>query len=112
MGAEVIVVAILAFLLGGGLAYIFRESLVKKLNRAEKEKDKVINNPDLLVEKLNKNGKMVDVGEELKYSVIEENGVKKVALEKCKVQPTATPKPKKNNPKSNKAVKKSGPKKG
>ncbi len=82
-----LVVATLALLLGGGLSHIFRKKIKRLLNRKQKEMDEIINDPDLLVEKLSQNGKMVDSGEELKYSVVEEGGVRKVALEKTKVKP-------------------------
>ncbi len=93
MGSEALVIGTIALLLGAGIGHIFRKKIKRLLDRKQKEKDKIINNPDLLVEKLSKNGKMVDSGEELKYSVIEEDGVRKVSLEKTKVKPAPSPQP-------------------
>ncbi len=93
MGSEALVVGTLDLLLGAGIAHFFRKGIKKLLNTKRKEIDKIVNDPDLLVEKLSENGKMVDRGEELKYSVVEEGGVRKVSLEKTKVKPEQPPRP-------------------
>lgn len=121
MGLETLVVITIAILLGAVLGHIFKKKIKRFLNKKQKEMDKIINDPDLLVEKLNNNGQMVDSGEELKYSVVEEDGVRKVSLTKTKVKPESSPRPqagkkkvskKKKIPIKKKVVKKSGSKKG
>lgn len=87
MGSETLIIGTIALLLGAGLGHVLRNKIKKLLNTKQKKMDEIINDPDLLVEKLNKNGKMVDRGEELKYSVVEEGGVRKVSLERTKVKP-------------------------
>ncbi len=109
MGSETLIIGTIALLLGAGIAHIFKKQIKKILNRKQKEMDEIVNDPDLLVEKLNKNGKMVDSGEELKYSVVEEGGVRKVSLERTKVKPEPPLQPqtaKKKVSKKKKVVKK------
>ena len=112
MGSEALVIGTIALVLGAGIGHILRNRIKKILNTKQKEMDAIVNDPDLLVEKLNKNGKMVDSGEELKYSVVEEGGVRKVSLEKTKVKPEQPLQPQTTKSKVvKKATKKGNPKK-
>lgn len=82
MGAEFLVVGVLALTLGAVISYKFRDRIERRFNKVEREKTRVINNPELLLEKLNANGKMIDMGEELVFSVGAENTL---VLDKIKI---------------------------
>lgn len=53
----------------------------KKLIQNIDPRDRVLNNPDLLVEKLKEGSGFVDDGMEMDYSVVEKDGKKVVALD-------------------------------
>lgn len=86
MGSENIIIPLGAILIGAIFAYLLlrNKRILQKISKADDKINKVINNPDLLLEKLNENGKMyeVDTREELKYSVVEKNGERKLDLER------------------------------
>ncbi len=80
---EFIIVGVIAFLIGMAITYLFFKRVDPiKFTKDYKDIQKVIQNPEVLVERLNANGKLIDIDEEIKCSVIEEDGVKKLKIEK------------------------------
>jgi len=82
---EILFITVLAIIIGTIIATILYKKGIKIETKEEKEKEKIINDPDLLLEKLNNNGKMVDSGEELKYSIVDNKGVKSLELKKLPI---------------------------
>lgn len=82
MGSEIIIIPLIAIIIGASISYLFRKKLAKIFSGSDKKKNKIINSPDLLLEKLSENGKMVDDGEELEYSVVENDGKRELTMKK------------------------------
>lgn len=112
MGSEILVVSVVGLLVGAIIGYILSKKFdLTKLTKNSKDLQKIVKDPDLLVEKLHANGKLLDVGDELKYSVIEKGGIKKVVLERIppKVPEKKVPEKKVSPKKSKKKSKKDFP---
>jgi len=77
---EIITVGIFALLVGAGIMkLLLRIKKVELLvDRSERRKYKILNDPDLLLEKLNKNGMMVDDGDGISFAVEEKDGKKQL----------------------------------
>lgn len=93
---EIIVISILGIIVGIILAYILSKTNIKFPTKDQRKKNKIINNPELLAEKLNEN-EIVDNGEKLEYSVVEKDGEKHLDLKKTPIKinpPTPKTKPK------------------
>lgn len=82
---EVIAVAIPSMIIGAGIMKLLLKSKKVEviIDRSERKKYKAINNPELLLEKLNENGVMVDDGDEVSFAVEEKDG-KKQLVQKIK----------------------------
>lgn len=107
MESEILVVSAIGVFIGAIIGYIISKKInPKKITKQSREIQKIIKDPDLLLEKLNANGKMLDVGDELKYSVVEEGGVKKLQVERI---PPKEPLKEKTSKKKKKKVKKKSP---
>lgn len=80
VSVELVSVVTIALVIGGPIGYYLAKhnKLPTKFMKSEAKKQKVINDPDLLCKKLNESQKIVDVGEVVKYSVEEKDGVRKV----------------------------------
>lgn len=87
---EIIVVGILALITGAVLVLPFRKKIKSKEQKAI---EKIVEDPELILQKLKEGGKMIDLGEELEYSVKELQGKKTLVLEKKKII-TKTPRAK------------------
>ena len=87
MAYEIIFVSVGGVLAGLIIAYLFSRRGLHVPTKEGRKVKKILNNPELLVEKLNKNGEMVDIGEKLEYKVVEgEDGKRRVALEKTAIK--------------------------
>lgn len=117
MGSEGLVVIGVGLLLGFFMVKLFpKTKFGKKLLENKDPKNKVLNDPELLVQKLKEGEGFMDEGKDMNYSVGEEDGKKVVKLdigEEKKVSPPKTPKkdtkkkaPKKEKKKAQKKVKK------
>jgi hypothetical protein len=79
---ESLFVSLSGLILGIMIVFFLSKFGLKIRSKGEREKNKIIKNPELLLEKLNQNGVMVDQGERLNYNVIDEDGKKKLGLER------------------------------
>lgn len=86
---EIIIICVVAFLVGLIIAWL----RMKFFTREIRSRKKILRNPELLVEKLKANGKIIDDGKELKYSVVEEMGKKTIKVESEELE-KENPKPK------------------
>ncbi len=93
--AETVIVGAISMALGAGIMKLaLRSKKVQMLvDRSEKKKYATMNDPDLLLENLNKNGIMVDDGDEISFAVEEKDGKKQlVQTIKTNVAPKGIPK--------------------
>ena len=75
MGSEGFVVIVIGLLLGITMAKLFPKTKFGKKYLGKRDpRNKVLNDPELLVEKLNQGAGFVDDGKKMKYSVGEEDG--------------------------------------
>ena len=114
---EIVVVGIIALGFGALVVYFLSEktNLFEWIAKADKRKKEVLNDPELLIEKLNENGKkIVDTGEILEYGIVEKDGKKIVGLTRTvhKAKPTKQAAPEKGKKVAPKKGKKAGGKKG
>lgn len=112
---EILAVAILALGAGAGIMYLlirFNKKFEQKIDRSEARKYAAMNDPELLLKKLNENGVMVDDGDEISFTIEVKDG-KKQLVQKIKKNavpagvPNVTKVPKIKDPKK-KEVKKGG----
>ena len=107
MGSEGIVVVIIGLIIGFTSVKIFQRTKFGKayLKKIDK-KQLILNNPDLLVEKLNEGMGKVDDGNKISYSVAEVDGKKIVKMHEEKIPIKAEPKePKKPDKKKSNSKK-------
>ena len=113
---EIVVVGVIGFGLGALAVYFLskKTKLIDKIAKKDKRKEEVLNDPELLIKKLNENGKIVDTGETLEYGIVEEGGKKTVGLTRTvhKAKPTKQAAPEKGKGVASKKGKKAGGKKG
>ena len=104
---EIIAVAITSMAVGVGIMKLaLKIKKVERLvDRSEKKKYDTMNNPDLLLKKLNDNGVMIDDGDEISFAVEEKDG-KKQLVKKIKKNVAAKGIPKMAKSTSNKTIKK------
>ncbi len=85
---ETIIVGIAGLVVGLTAAYFLftKTKLADKLSKEQREKEKIINNPELLLEKLNHNiNSITDEGQKLEYCIEGEGKDRKLVLKKTKV---------------------------
>ena len=79
---EILIIAVPALILGVAIGWILWKKFKLLDKTVEKIKDnnkqKTINNPKILIEKLNKNGPIVDMGEELSFGIAKNDQGKEV----------------------------------
>lgn len=99
---EVLAVTIPSAAIGAGIMKLLLKNKKVELfvDRSERKKYQAINDPELLLEKLNENGTMVDDGDEISFTVEEKDG-KKQLVQKIKKNAATTgiPKAVKKKPK-------------
>lgn len=85
MITETIIVVAISVAIGAGIMKLALKSKKVQMlvDRSEKKKYATMNDPDLLLEKLNKNGVMVDDGDGVSFEVEEKDG-KKQLVQKIK----------------------------
>jgi len=116
MGSEILVVSSIGILIGALIAYLITRKVdLRKFTKEYKDLQKITNDPELILEKLNSNGRMEDMDEVLKYSILEEDGVKKLKVERTPLKvpkkvPVKSPEDSKKPKKKSKAKKKNGSK--
>lgn len=112
---EFLAVAIPSLLIGAGIMKLLLKNpkIEQKIDRSETKKYEAMDNPELLLKKLNENGTMVDDGDEITFTLEEKDGKKELVqhIKKNEVAPgppKAKPKPaganKKATPKGKKKV--------
>lgn len=116
MAAEELVVVVFALIIGLAIGYFLSKNqrLANKFSKEKREMNAILNDPEVLLSKLNANGKIIDDGKELHYSVVEKDGKKVLELKKTtyvnpnppKEESLPNPQKAKKNPK--KIVKKKG----
>ena len=109
MGAkEVLVLLGFALIVGVAIGYFLSKNkkIANKFLKERREIDKVINNPEILLEKLKGHGKIIDNGEELHYSIGEKDGEKVIELNKT---PYKAPKESRKQPSETISKKKKKP---
>ena len=95
MITELITVGLAGIVLGVVVMFFLMKSkkFRNSIDRSDIKKQEAINNPELLLEKLKSNGKMIDDGDEIVYSIEEEGGKKKLVQSvKEAAVPKGTPK--------------------
>ncbi len=94
MANELIIVVVLALSLGAIIGYFLakKTKVMHKLLKksTDKEVEIIINNPDLLLKKLKENGKIIDDGEELEYSIVKKDGKRVIDLVKKQIETSET----------------------
>lgn len=63
-----------------GLVLVRYTNIVDRISKHERYKQKIINNPKLLLEKLEENGDIVDMGKKVKLSIVEKDGKKEIVV--------------------------------
>lgn len=104
---EIIAVAIPSMAAGAGIMKLLlkNKNIEQKIDRSERKKHEAINNPELLLEKLNSNGVMVDDGDEVSFTIEEKNGRKQLVQNiKKNVVAAGTPKVKMKKTKQKKKI--------
>ncbi len=82
MGSEGFIVLAVGLVIGYFIIKLFpKTKFGKKFMDSKDPRQRVLNNPDLLVKKLNENGKVIDDGKDMNYSVEDVNGERVVKLE-------------------------------
>ena len=92
---ETIAIAIPSMAAGAGIMKLLlkNKKIEQKIDRSERKKHEAINNPEILLEKLNSNGVMVDDGDEISFAIEEKNGEKQLVQKiKKNVAAAGTPK--------------------
>jgi hypothetical protein len=116
---EILAVAIPSAAIGAGIMrlLLMNKKIEQKIDRSERKKIEAMNDPEILLQKLNSNGVMVDDGDEISFTIEEKDG-KKQLVQKIKKNAVDTGVPKVRKEQSKKKVgekkggKKSGGKKG
>ena len=84
---ESLLVGTLSLIVGIIIALILvrKTNILEMISKEERYKNEVINNPELLLQKLNENGPFVDEGEELHFSITKKEGKSNISVNRVKL---------------------------
>ncbi len=79
---ELIVIGVIAFIFGicGAALLVKYTNIIDKISKHERYKQKILNDPELLLEKLKENGDIVDMGEKMDLYIVEKDGKKQIEV--------------------------------
>lgn len=63
-----------------GVVLVKKTNIIDKVSKHERYKQKVIKDPELLLEKLKENGEITDMGNKVNLSVVEVDGKKQLEI--------------------------------
>ncbi len=94
---ELAVVGVSSFVFGICVAALLVKytNIINRIYKHEKYKNEILNDPELLLEKLKENGDIVDMGEKMDLFIVEKDGKKQIEFKRTIIEEEETKKIKK-----------------
>ena len=79
---EIIAVGGISLMIGLSVGFVLIKytNIIDRISKNQRYKQKVINNPELLLEKLKENGTITDMGKKVDLSIVEVDGKKEIKI--------------------------------